>query len=87
MLLAQNLRLLRIIRGWSQETLAGVAGLDRSYISELELARRNVSLDIMERLAHAFEVPLPELLQDPDPTMVGERLLCTVRAGKHKREV
>ena len=61
-LLAQRIRLLRATRGWSQETLAELSGLHRSYISGIERTRHNVSLDNIEKIAHAFEVPLANLL-------------------------
>lgn len=47
-LLAQNLRVLRLTRGWSQEALAEAAGLDRSYVGDIERAERNVGLDSLE---------------------------------------
>ena len=34
--LAQKLRFLRFTRGWSQEVLAELAGLHRTYISQIE---------------------------------------------------
>jgi transcriptional regulator with XRE-family HTH domain len=61
-LLARRIRILRATRGWSQETLAELSGLHRSYISGIERAQRNVSLDNIEKIAHAFEVPLVSLL-------------------------
>lgn len=78
-LLAQNLRVMRLLRGWSQEALAEAAGLDRSYVGDIERAERNVSLDCLERLARAFGVSVPELLHEPDPTALGEQLLSAMR--------
>ena len=34
--LAQKMRFLRFTRGWSQEVLAELAGLHRTYISQIE---------------------------------------------------
>jgi len=61
-LLARRIRVLRATRSWSQETLAELSGLHRSYISSIERTRRNVSLDNIEKIAHAFQVPIGELL-------------------------
>ena len=47
--------------GISQEELAGRAGLHRTYISDVERGARNVSLESMNRLAVALEVPLSVL--------------------------
>ncbi len=54
-LLAQRLRLLRTLRGWSQETLAEQAGLHRTYISGIERGERNLGLDNLDKLARAFQ--------------------------------
>ncbi len=61
-LLAQRLRLLRTLRGWSQETLAEQTGLHRTYISGIERAERNLGLDNLDKLAQAFGVTVAELL-------------------------
>ena len=53
---AKNLRRWRTARGFSQETLADLAGIDRTYVSALERERYSVSLDTIERLADALEV-------------------------------
>lgn len=52
--LAQAIRWLRFERGWSQEVLAELTGLHRSYISTLERGKCNISLSSLERLAGAF---------------------------------
>lgn len=64
-LLAKRLRLLRVSRGWSQDTLATLAGLHRTYISGIEQGRRNVGLDNLERLAQAFGLTIGEILKPP----------------------
>lgn len=51
-----NIRNIRNSRGLSQEQLALAADIDRSYISEIELARVSVSVDILEQLALALGV-------------------------------
>ncbi|GIW38815.1 MAG: hypothetical protein KatS3mg075_296 [Meiothermus sp.] len=61
-LLAQNLRTLRYQRGLSQEDLADLAGLHRTYVSEVERGKRNLSLDNLERLANALQVEAAELV-------------------------
>jgi len=49
--------------GWSQETLAYEADINRTYIASLEAGRRNPSLDLMARLAAALGVDLGELVK------------------------
>ena len=60
---AQRLRQIRQIKGLSQEELADLADLHRTYVGSVERSERNVSIDNMERLANALEVDITELLR------------------------
>ena len=63
-ILARNLRRLRAVKGISQEALADLAGLHRTYVGSMERSERNVSIDNLERLAAALGVRVAELLED-----------------------
>ncbi|MHB1239236.1 MAG: helix-turn-helix domain-containing protein [Gammaproteobacteria bacterium] len=65
--LARRIRIQRRGRGWSQEVLAELSGLHRSYIGSVERAERNISLDNIERIARALGVPIHDLLGEPEP--------------------
>ena len=56
-----NVRNLRNSKGLSQEQLALAAEVDRSYISEIELAKNSASIDVLERIADALGVDPKEL--------------------------
>jgi transcriptional regulator with XRE-family HTH domain len=56
------LRSLRAERGYSQESFAARAGIDRSYYGAIERGEFNVSLETMIKLAGALEVPAEEIL-------------------------
>jgi transcriptional regulator with XRE-family HTH domain len=60
--LAVHLRALRAARGLSQEALAELAELHRTYVGSIERRERNVSLDNVERLAAALQVDICDLL-------------------------
>lgn len=60
--LARNLRRFRAQQGISQEVLADLAGLHRTYVGSIERAERNVSIDNLERLANALTIELVDLL-------------------------
>ena len=60
--LAVNMKRLRKERGWSQESLADKAGLDRTYISGIERRVRNPTVTVAERIAVALGCSLGELL-------------------------
>jgi ribosome-binding protein aMBF1 (putative translation factor) len=62
---ARNVRLIRKLRALSQEALADQADLDRTYISSIERAKRNVSIRNIQRLAIALQVDPRDLLS-PD---------------------
>jgi transcriptional regulator with XRE-family HTH domain len=59
---AYRLRVQRLELGLSQEELADLAGLHRTYIGSVERAERNISIDSMERLAHALKLDVLDLL-------------------------
>lgn len=58
-----RLRSLRLERGLSQERLGELAGLDRTYVSQAEAGRRNVTLMTIHKFAKALGVRPDELLQ------------------------
>ena len=57
----RRLRELRIEKGWSQETLANIAEIDRTYISGIESGRRKVSIEVIWKLSIAFEINISQL--------------------------
>jgi transcriptional regulator with XRE-family HTH domain len=63
-ILAWHVRTLRVSKGWSQERLALICELDRTYVSAIERCVWNVSLSNIERLAQALEVE-PWMLLKP----------------------
>nr|WP_316629494.1 helix-turn-helix transcriptional regulator [uncultured Brevundimonas sp.] len=66
-ILAWNVRTLRTAKGLSQERLAVDASVDRTWVSQLERGNGNTSIDVLDRLATALDVPLAALLVEPDP--------------------
>ena len=55
---------LRLEKGLSQEALANLAELDRTYIPSIEKGERNVSITVIEKIAVALNVRISELLDD-----------------------
>ena len=62
--LGRRVRALRDTKKWSQERLAEQADLDRSYIAGIEVGARNPSVKVLERLAIALSVRIPDLFED-----------------------
>lgn len=59
-----RLRRLRKAQSLSQEKLGELAGLDRTYISQAEAGRRNVTIVTIGKLASALGVDPAELVSD-----------------------
>ncbi|MBO0469483.1 helix-turn-helix transcriptional regulator [Enterococcus sp. DIV0242_7C1] len=59
---ANNVKAIRQDKKLSQEGLAYVCKLHRTYISDIERGKRNVSIDNIEKIALALEVKPYELL-------------------------
>ncbi|MFJ5817473.1 helix-turn-helix transcriptional regulator [Streptomyces sp. NPDC093108] len=62
MALRQALSRLRAARGWSYDELASRSGLSRRTLIEIEQGRTIGTLNTWHALAHAFGIPLGELL-------------------------
>lgn len=63
---ARNLRRLRSEQGYSQEALADLVRIHRTYISALERQRHAATLDVLERISRALDVSPCNLLQEQD---------------------
>lgn len=61
-----RVRALRKDAGFSQEELAEVAELHRTYVSGIERGERNASLISIERIAKALRVSLSKLFEGVD---------------------
>lgn len=57
------IRDLRLKKGVSQERLALDADIDRTYIGHIEKGNRNVSIEIVEKLAAYFQMSISELFK------------------------
>jgi transcriptional regulator with XRE-family HTH domain len=62
-LLGANVRHHRKLKGLTQERLALDAGMERSYVSDLERGQRNPSVRALGRLAEALDMEPAALLK------------------------
>jgi transcriptional regulator with XRE-family HTH domain len=61
--IAENVRRLRVRKGWSQEELAEVCGYHRTYVGGIERSERNITIATLEALAGALGVDPLRLLE------------------------
>ena len=63
-IMAENLRVLRLAAHISQEELAELCSLHRTYISDIERCNRNVSIDNIEKIAKDLHITASDLLKE-----------------------
>lgn len=63
-----RIRELRKAKGWTQEQLAEAASLHYSYIGGVERGDRNISLETLEKIIAAFQIPAEEIFRFEDYT-------------------
>ena len=64
LMFGKNVQKIRKIRHLSQEQLAELAGVHRTYIGMIERAEKNITLCNIERIAKGLNVPIIDLLSD-----------------------
>lgn len=57
----ERLRKLRKGRGWTQDEMADILGLDRSYLADVERGKRNISILNLKVIADGFEVSMSQM--------------------------
>lgn len=64
-LVGMNLRRYRNLAQISQEDLADLAGIDRTYVSGVERGIRNPTVTVLQSLAEALKIETSALLEKP----------------------
>lgn len=78
---ARNIRKLRVEKGLSQEALAVDAGIDRTYVSQLERKLKNPTVTILEKLAKALDASVEDFFVVPSS---GEKPPKPLPGGRKK---
>ena len=63
----QYLKVLRLNKNFSQEKLAQITGLDRTYISLLERGQRQPTLKTLFRICGAIEIKPSDFISEIEP--------------------
>jgi transcriptional regulator with XRE-family HTH domain len=80
---ARNIRRIRVMREVSQEGLAADAAVDRTYVSRLERGIENPTVGVLERLASALNCKLAEFF---DEVKAGRGPVAPLRKGRKQLE-
>lgn len=59
----ERVREIRVSKNLSQEQLAGLANVHRTYIGMVERAEKNITLVNIEKIANALNVKITDLLK------------------------
>lgn len=58
-----TVRSIRLEKGTSQEALADLAGIDRSYMGGIERGEHNIALINIKRISDALEMPISAVMK------------------------
>lgn len=61
--LGMRVRYLRMQKKLSQEDLALEAGINKNYLSDLERGNRNPTVEVLNKIAQALEIPISTLFE------------------------
>lgn len=64
------LSIIGLRNGWSQEKFAELLGTSSGYVSEMENAKRNISIDYIDHIANIFKIEPHELLVNRKPVEI-----------------
>ncbi len=85
MMVGDRLRELREDKKLSQGELMNRTGLARSYISRVENGHTTPSIETMEKLAHALEIPLYAIFYDGEEPPKPALPLTPIRRGESRK--
>ena len=60
----QKVKVMREEKGISIEHLANISSVDRNYISDIEKGKRNISIEIIEKIVTALDTDLGTFFND-----------------------
>lgn len=63
-ILGENVKYYRLLNKFTQEKLAELCNLSARYISDIENANGNISIDTLEKIANTFQIENYLLIKD-----------------------
>lgn len=62
--IGHRIKMLRKAKGISQEALANIAEIDRTYMASVENGKRNISIINLEKIINALQLSIAEFFND-----------------------
>jgi transcriptional regulator with XRE-family HTH domain len=91
LLLGKRIRYLRRLDDLSQEDLAEKAGVSHKYLGEIERGKANLTIDIAEKIAKAFNIEMTDLFDykhEVDRQELKKEINALIReAGEHDLKI
>lgn len=72
--IGQRIRNYRMQQGLSQEKLSELSGCHPTYIGQIERGEKNATLESVEKIASALNIPLSQLFEKLDDTNAHENI-------------
>ena len=66
-ILGDNIRTLRVSKGWTQVYLADRLQITAPFLAQIESGKRGTSLELVESVAEVFEIPIASLFLEQMP--------------------
>ncbi len=66
-ILGENIRNLRVGKGWTQVYLADRLQITAPFLAQIESGKRGTSLELVESVAELFEIPIASLFLEKTP--------------------
>ena len=60
--IGSSIRALRKEKGWTQEKLAEMSGINDKEVSHIEQGRRNITIDTLVKISKALEVNIESII-------------------------
>ena len=78
LILGKNIRNLRVKSGWTQEKLAEKAGISVPFMTQIELARKSASLEVIQNIAMALGVSYERLFKSGTSTVADTKYMLHI---------
>lgn len=75
-MLGRNIRKLRKEFGWTQQILAEKSGISVPFMTQIELGRKSASLEVIQKIASALDVPYKKLFDEEESAVSAQNLVA-----------